>query len=150
MSVWQPLVTQLLLDGLLHRPVKAVVAKKKAPLGLVALAALFLAAGTIYLIVAMNLYFTEMYGTLGAALLTGSTCLLLSALSFVTFNIIEDNRKIKAKAEAALHQARGHSNETMQLIDDLTKGLEGPIANNPGTSAAIAAALGFLTGHRIH
>lgn len=150
MAIWTPIVTQLILDGLLNRPVKAVVAKRKAPWGFVALAALFLAIGIVYMVAALNTYFATLYGSLGALLLTGGSCLLLSALSFVTFNIIEDNRKIKARAEAALNSSKSQASETLQLIDDLTKGLEGPIANNPGVSAALATALGFLTGHRIH
>lgn len=148
MSVLNPIITQLILDTVLHKPVKAVVAKKKAAWWLLALSILFVTAGLVYLMVALHLYLLTIYLPVQAALLTGGTCLMLGAIGGIGYVLLEDKRKLKAKAEAALNM--GRENQMMALIDDLTKSLEEPIANNPRTSVVLASLAGFLTGHRIH
>lgn len=147
MAVLESMITQLLLDGFLHRPAKPS-ATKKAAWWLLAMSAIVAVVGLVYLMIALHAYFLTLYDPIGAALLTGGLGLMISAICGITFFILEDARKAKARMRAAM---QSHSqNEIIQLIDELTKGLEGPIANNPRVSVALASLAGFISGHRIH
>lgn len=148
MAIWEPIVTQLLLDGFLNKPVSAKPSKKKAAWWLMALSVFTALAGLVYLFIALHLYLVTLYMPITAALLTGGALLVLAAMGVTGFFILEDARKLKNRAQAALETS--HRSEMMEILDKLTSGLEEPIANNPRTSALIAALSGFIAGHRIH
>lgn len=147
MAVLESMITQLLLDGFLHRPAKPSVTKKAA-WWLLAMSAVVAVVGLVYLMIALHAYLLTLYDPIGAALLTGGLGLMLSAIGGITFFIMEDARKAKARMRAAMQS--NSQNEIIQLVDELTKGLEGPIANNPRMSVALASIAGFVSGHRMH
>ncbi len=141
------MITQLILDGVLHRPAKPNTAKKAA-WWLLAMSAIVATVGLVYLMIALHAYFLTIYEPIGAALLTGGTGIIVAALGGISFFILEDTRKAKARVQAAMHSH--HQNEMLQLVEELTRGLEEPIANNPRTSVVLASLAGFLSGKQIH
>lgn len=143
MSLVEPVIMQLLMNGL-NRPSKPLLPTKEG-VALGVLAAFLGGTGLVYMLIAFHAVMIDTYSPAVSALATGALAFLLAGFSAAAGCHLHTYRKAKARMT---HE--NNKDTLLAAIEAATAGLEEPIASHPRTSVALATLAGFMAGDRLH
>lgn len=143
-----PMVTRMMVDGLISRPPMPLV-PSKSEMALCGLAVFGVAAASVFGLMAFYFYMLDLALTPAlAALSTAGLALTASLISglFLTSMREEARRKAAAKPAAASLLPAGMD----EMLGAVTEELEDVISKNPATATALSALAGFVIAEKMH
>ena len=143
-TVLEPLIMQLLAEGLLHRPAR-ISAAGKAGLGFFILAGVLAVGGVVFMMISLHAWLLLSFTAELAALLTGASALLAAVLSGLCGLIAF--RKWKERGTSRADDITRMIQSVLTMAGDQ---LQDPIRENPGTAMLVASLAGFFAGHKLH
>ena len=143
MAILEPLIAQLLLQGLLPPPRK----HRKAGLLLLAAAGMLSALGVVYLFIGCERWLTGLYGPITGPLLAGASAMALGGLVAIAGYLTMQVRMSRGRELEAAEKMGEH---LFTALEKATRGLDGPIASNPKSAVLMASVAGYMAGEKIH
>jgi hypothetical protein len=142
-----PLITQMVVDGVINRPQSAALPLRKSDVVLAGLAFFGLAAAGVCALLSFYFFMRgiELSPSL-AALATAGVALVIALLSYAVLALLRHWRRSAIAAKPASVLPAGLDD----VLDVISNELEDVIAQNPATATALAGLAGFVVAEKMH
>lgn len=148
MAGMAPMVTRMVVDGLISRPPSALV-PRKSEVALCSLSVFAAVAASIFGLLAFYYYMLELALTPAlAALSTAGLALAVSLVSCSVLAMMRQEQRRRAAAKPAVSSLLPAGMD--EMLGAVTDELEDVIAKNPATATALSALAGFVIAEKMH